>query len=71
MLARAPGASAQGLHHYEPRSFNFPHFCILCVALRNLGLLVRTDCLFDSLLRTLAVCRRPQSESIEDALDMA
>ena len=54
MLARAPALPAQGLHHHEPRYFNFPYFCIMC-GLEKLG---------------LAVGRRQQSESIEVALDI-
>ena len=68
MLARAPASPAQGLHHHEPRYFNFLIF-VRCVALRNLELLVGTY-LFDLLLRTLVVGRRQQPESIEAALDM-
>ena len=33
MLVRAPASPTQGLHHHEPRYFNFPYFC---VALRNI-----------------------------------
>ena len=39
MLARAPASTAQGLHHHGSRYFNFPYFCTMCVALRNLELL--------------------------------
>ena len=43
MLARAPASPAQGLHHHGPRYFNIPYFCTICVALRNLELLIKTD----------------------------
>ena len=45
---------------------------VRCVALRNLGLLIKTVGTYwsDLLLRTLVVGRRQQSESIEAALDM-
>ena len=43
MLARAPASPAQGLHHHGPRCFNFPYFYTMCVALRNLDLLIKTD----------------------------
>ena len=73
MLARAPASSAhQGLHHQGPRYFNFPFFCMVC-GLQKLGLVdqnwLERD-LSALLLRTLAVGRRQQSESIEVALDM-
>ena len=29
-MARAPALPAQGLHHHEPRYFNFPYFCTTC-----------------------------------------
>ena len=29
MLARAPASPAQGLHHDEPRYFNFAYFCMM------------------------------------------
>ena len=72
MLARAPASPAQGLHHYGPRYFNFPYFCTMC-GLEKLGIIVDQNWLerlSDLLLRTLVVCRRQQSESIEAALDM-
>ena len=37
MLARAPALPAQGLHHHEPRYFNFPYFYMTC-GLEKLGL---------------------------------
>ena len=42
MLARAPASPAQGLHYHEPRYFNF-HISVRFVALRNLGLLIKSD----------------------------
>ena len=54
-----------------PRYFNFPHFCLTC-NLEKLEL-IKPDssviCLF-FLLKTLAVGRRRQHQSIEAALDM-
>ena len=41
MLARAPAPPARGLHHLEPRYFNFLIF-LQCVTLRNLDLLIKT-----------------------------
>ena len=72
MLARAPASSAQGLDHHGPRYFIFPYFCTMC-GLEKLGtLLIKLvgTYLSDLLLRTLAVGRRQQSESIEATLDM-
>ena len=46
-----------------------PYFCMARVALRNMDLLIKTDWSV-TLLRTLALGRRQQSESIEVALDM-
>ena len=73
MLARAPASPAQGLHRHGPRYFNFPYFCMTC-GLEKLGL-VDQNCLERDLsallLRTLAVGRRQQSESIEVAPDMS
>ena len=72
MLARAPASSAQGLHHRGLRHFNFPYFCMMC-GLEKLGLVDQNcleRCLSALLLRTLAVGRRQQSESIGVALDM-
>ena len=70
MLARTPASSVQGLHRYGPRYFNYPCFCLMC-GLEKLGLVVQ-NCLERDLpallLRTLAVGRRQQSESIEVAL---
>ena len=43
MLARAPASPAQGLHHHGPRYFNFPCFCTMCSASRDLDLLIKTD----------------------------
>ena len=72
MLARAPASLAQGLHHYGPRYLNFPSFCTMC-GLEKLGLVdynwLERD-LSAMLLRTLAVCRRQESESIKVALDI-
>ena len=42
MLARALAPPAQGFHHHGPWYFNFPCFCTMCVALRNLDLLIKT-----------------------------
>ena len=73
MLARAPASPAQGFHHHHgPRYFNFPYFCTIC-GLEELGLVDQNWLelnLSALLLRTLAVGRRQQSESIEAALDM-
>ena len=72
MLARAPASPAQGLHHHGPRYFNFPYFCIMC-DLEKLGLVdqnVLERDLSALLLRTLAVGRRQQSESIGVTFDM-
>ena len=41
MLVRAPASPAQGLHHHGPRYFNFL-ISVLCVALRNLDLLIKS-----------------------------
>ena len=52
--------------------FNFPYFCTMC-SLEKLGLVDQNWLernLSALLLRTLAVGRRQQSESIEVALDM-
>ena len=72
MLARAPASPAQGLHHDGPRCFNFPFYCMIC-GLEKLGF-VDQNCLERDmsalLLKTLAVGRRQQSESIGVALDM-
>ena len=44
MLDHAPASAAQDLYHLRPQYFNFPCFCMTwCVALRNLGLLIKTD----------------------------
>ena len=72
MLARAPASPAQGLHYHGLRDFNFSYFCTMC-DLEKLGLVDQNWLernLSALLLRTLAVCRRQQSESIEVALDM-
>ena len=72
MPARARASLAQGLHHYGPRYFNFPYFCTMC-GLQKLGLVDENwfELNLSALsLRTLAVGRRQQSESIEAALDM-
>ena len=42
MLARAPASPAQGLHHHEPRYFNFLYFSTMC-GLQNFDLLIKTD----------------------------
>ena len=72
MLACAPASSAQDLHHRGPRYFSFPYFYVMC-GFEKLGL-VDQNCLGCDLsallLRTLAVGRPQQSESIEVALDM-
>ena len=72
MLARAPASPAQGLHHHEPRYFNLPYFCVMC-ALEKLGPVNQNGLEPDLsvlLLRTLAMGKQHQSESIEVALDM-
>ena len=72
MLARAPASPAQGLHHHGPRYFKFLYFCTIC-GLEKLRLVDQNGLkrnLSAYLLRTLAVGRRQQSESIEVALDM-
>ena len=72
MLARVPISPAQGLHYHGPRYFNFLYCCTMC-GLEKLGL-VDQNCLERNLsallLRTLAVDRQQQSESIEATLDM-
>ena len=71
MLARAPAAPAQVLHHHKPRYYNFTCFCMMC-GLEKLGLFYQNGLERDLsalLLRTLAVCRRPKSDSIEVDLD--
>ena len=62
MPARAPASPAQGLHHHEPRYFNFPYFCTMC-GLEKLGIVDQNwlERLSDLLLRTLVVGRRQQS----------
>ena len=72
ILARAPASPAQGLHHHGPRYFNFPYFWKM-YGLEKFGLVHQNWLernLSTLLLRTLAVCRRQQSESVEAALDM-
>ena len=72
MLARAPASPSQGLHHHGPRHFYFSYFCTMC-ALEKLGLVDQNSMERDLsalLLRTLAVGRRQQSESVGVALDM-
>ena len=72
MLARPPASPAQGHHHQGPRYFIFFYFCMMC-ALEKLGLVDQNLLergLSASLLGTLAVGRRQQSESIEVALEM-
>ena len=74
MLAHAPASPAQDLHHHGPRYFNFPYryFCMMC-GVEKLGLVDQNSLkrdLFALLVKTLAVGRRQQSESIEVALDM-
>ena len=71
MLARAPASPDQDLYHHGPRYFNFPYFCTMCV-LKKLGLVDQSLSkrnLSALLLRTLAVGRSQQSESIEVDLD--
>ena len=70
--ARVPASPAQALHHHGPRYFDFPYFCTMC-GLEKLGLVDQNWLernLSPSLLRTLVVGKRQQSESIEVALDM-
>ena len=72
MLARAPASPTQGLHHHGAQYFNFPYFCMMC-GLEKLGLVDQNRLERDFsalLLRTKAVSRRQQSESIEVALGM-
>ena len=72
MLARAPASPAQGLYYHGPRYFNFPYLCTMC-GLEEVGLVDQNwleRYLSTLLLRTLAVGRRQQPESIEVALDM-
>ena len=72
MLACALASPAQGLHHHESRYFNFPYFCTMC-DFEKLGLVDQNWLernLSGSLLRTLVVGRRQQSESFEVALNM-
>ena len=72
MLAHTPASAGQGFHHHRPRSFNFPNFYITC-GLEEYGLVDRNQLERDlsaSLLRTLAVGMKQQSESVEAALDM-
>ena len=72
MLARAPASPAQGLHHHGPKYFNFSYFCTMCglekLRLVDQNWLERNFSVL--LLRTLVVCRRQHSESIEVALDI-
>ena len=73
MLARALASPVQGHHHHGPRYFNFLIYARRHVALRNLGLLTKTD--WSVFVRFIAEnagrgYRRQQSESIEVALDM-
>ena len=72
MLPRAPASPAQGLHRPGPWYFNFPNFRIT-FGLEKFGAIdenwLERD-LSALLLRTLAVGRRQQSESIEVALEM-
>ena len=72
LLARALASPAQGLHLHGPRYFNFPYFCTMC-GLEKLGLVDQNWLernLSGLLLRTPAVGRQQQSESIEAALDV-
>ena len=73
MLARAPALPAQGLHHHESRYFNFSYSYMIACGLEKLGLVGQNSLEHDLstlLLRTLAVGRQQQSESIVVALDM-
>ena len=73
MVARAPALPAQGLHHGR-RYFNFAYFCMMTCGLEKLIGLVDQNWSERGLsalsLKTLAVGRRQQSESIEVALDI-
>ena len=73
-LASAPTSPAQGLyHHHGTWYFNCPNFCMTCVAVQILDLLIKTGLEHDLsalFLRTLPVGRRQQPESIEVAVDM-
>ena len=75
MLARAPALPAQGFHRHGLRHFNFAYFCMMMTyGLEKLiGLVDQNwlECGLSALsLKTLAVGRRQQSESIEVALDI-
>ena len=66
------GFTSSKSHHHGPRYFNFSYFYMTC-GLEKLGLVDQNRLersLSALLLRTLAVGRRQQSESIEVALDM-
>ena len=66
MLTRALASPAQGLHHLEPRYFNFHYFCMTC-GLDKLGLVDQNGLERDLsalLLRTLAVGRRQLSANV-------
>ena len=70
MLAHTPASPAQGIYFHGPQYFNFPYFCMTCGP-KKLGPVDQNRLGRDFpalLLRTLAVGRRQQSESIEAAL---
>ena len=71
MLARGPASPAQGLqYHHGPRYSNFPQFSVMR-GLEKFGSVDQNRLERDLsalLLRTLAVGRRQQSESIQVAL---
>ena len=72
MLARAPASPPKGFPHHGPRYFNFPYFC-MTRGLEKIRLVDQNSLKRDLsalLLKTLAVSRQQQSESIEVALDM-
>ena len=72
MLARAPASPAQGLPYHRPQYFNFPYFRTMC-GHEKLGLVDENQLERDLsalLVKTLAVGRQQQSESIEVALDV-
>ena len=72
MLARAPASPVQGLYHDGLGYFDFAYFHVTC-GLVKLELVDQNRLERDFsalLLRTLAMGRQQQSESIEVALDM-
>ena len=73
ILTRAPASSAHGLHHHGPRYFISPYYLYMTCGLEKYKLVDQNGLERDFpalLLRTLAMGRQQQSESIEVALDM-